>query len=195
VDANFRSMPIRLERLKAVLIVVAIVACRGGSAGSRFASGTQPGQSPVGIWDATLSLSQPYQLQLHEPMTRRICGTIGFVENRSGRSASDLAHNTPYMGVYDLNLSLLGLNWLGDQSFPTAVAMPGEPYSTAAETFRDSVRIVLNPGGQERIVLRGRYDLARIRGAWTAGSSRGTASGSFWLTPHVNARTKSRSCA
>ena len=188
-------MPIRLKRLKAALIVVAIAACGGESADGRFARGTQPGQSPVGTWDATLSLSQPYQLQLHEPVTRRICGTIGFVENRAGRSASDLTDNTPHMGVYDLNLSLLGLDWLGDKSFPTAVATPGEPYASAAGTLRDSVRIVLNPGGQERIVLRGRYDLAGIRGAWTAQSSRGTASGSFWLTPHVNARAQSRSCA
>lgn len=195
VDANFRSMPIRLKGFTTALIVVAIVACRGGPADRRFALGTRPGQGPTGIWDATLSLSQPYQLQLHEPMTRRICGTIGFVENRFGRSASDLTDNAPYMGVYDLNLSLLGLDWLGDQSFPTAVATPGEPYSIAAGTFRDSVRIVLNPGGQERIVLRGRFDLAGIRGAWTAKSSRGTASGPFWLTPHVNARTPSRYCA
>jgi hypothetical protein len=188
-------MAIRLKRLRAPLIVLAIVACGGGSADRRFARETQPGQSPVGTWDAKLSLSQPYQLELHEPVARRICGTIGFVENRSARSASVLTDNPPHMGVYDLNLSLLGLDWLGDQSFPAAVAIPVEAYASAARTVRDSVRIVLNPGGQERIVLLGRYDLAGISGAWTAQSSRGTASGSFWLTPHVNARAQSRSCA
>jgi len=179
-------MVMRLKRLRAALIVMAIVACGGGSADRRFARVTQPGESPVGTWDATLSLSQPYQLELHEPGTRRICGTIGFVENRSARSASVLTDNTPHMGVYDLNLSLLGLDWLGHNSFPAAVATPGEPYASAARTLRDSVSIVLNPGGQERIVLRGRYDRAGISGSWTAQSSRGTASGSFWLTPHAS---------
>jgi hypothetical protein len=188
-------MAIGLKRLRAPLIVMAIVACGGGSADRRFARDTQPGQSPVGTWDAKLSLSQPYQLELHEPVARRICGTIGFVDNRSARSASVLTDNPPHVGVYDLNLSLLGLDWLGDQSFPAAVAIPVEAYASAARTVRDSVRIVLNPGGQERIVLRGRYDPAGISGAWTAQSSRGTASGSFWLTPHVNARAQSRSCA
>ena len=192
---QLKTMPIRLKRVGAPLIVLAIVACGGGSPDRRLARDTQPRQSPVGTWDAKLSLSQPYQLELHEPVTRRICGTIGFVENRSARSTSVLTDNPPHMGVYDLNLSLLGLDWLGDQSFPAAVATAAEPYASAAMTVRDSVRIVLNPGGPERIVLRGRYDLAGISGAWTAQSSRGTASGSFWLTPHVSARAQSRSCA
>lgn len=192
---QLKAMAIRLKRVSAPLVVLAIVACGGGSADRRFARDTQPGQSLVGTWDAKLSLSQPYQLELNEPVARRICGTIGFVENRSARSASVLTDNPRHLGVYDLNLSLLGLDWLGDQSFPAAVATWAEPYASAARTVRDSVRIVLNPRGQEQIILRGRYDLAGISGAWTAQSSRGTASGSFWLTPHVSARVQSRSCA
>jgi len=187
-------MKIRLNRVRAPLIVLAIVACGGGSADRRFARDTEPRQSLVGTWDAKLSLTQPYQLELHDPVARRICGTIGFVENGSARPASVLTDNPPHMGVYDLALSMLGLDWLGDQSFPAAVANGAEPHASAARTDRDSVRIVLNPGGQERIVLRGRYDLAGISGAWTAQSSRGTASGSFWLTPHVSGRAQSRSC-
>jgi hypothetical protein len=177
------------------VIALAIVACGGGSAERRFALDAEPGQSLVGAWDAKLSLTQPYQLELHEPPAKRICGTIGFVDNRYSRPESVRTDNPPHMGVYDLDLSLLGLDWLDDQSFPIAVASVVGAHTGPVSIARDSVRIVLNPGGQERIVLRGRYDVAGISGAWTAQSPRGTASGSFLLTPHVNARSQSRSCA
>jgi hypothetical protein len=179
----------------APVLALAIVACGGGPAERRFALDAQPGQSLVGAWDAKLSLSRPYQLELHEPAAKWICGTIGFVANHYARSGSVLAGNPAHMGVYDLDLSLLGLDWLGDNSFPTAVASGVDAYTGPASLAHDSVRIVLNPGGQERIILRGRFDLAGISGAWIAQSSRGTASGSFSLTPHVNARAQSPSCS
>ena len=172
------------------LVAIAIIACGGGPAERHFALDTRPGQSLVGAWDAKLSLSQPYQLELREPKAKRICGTIGFVENRYARASFDTAGNLRHMGVYDLDLSLLGLDWLDDRSFPAAVASAGDAYAGRASLGRDSVRIVLNPGAQERIVLRGRYDVTGISGAWTAQSSRGTATGSFRLTPHVWAHSQ-----
>ena len=179
----------------APMLALAIAACGGGSPETRFAVETQPRQSLVGAWDAQLSLIRPYQLELHQPAAKRICGTIGFVENHYARGGAVLAGNSPHLGVYDLDLSLLGLNWLDDNSFPTAVASAVDVDTARASLARDSVAIVLNPGSQERIVLLGRYDVEGISGGWIAQSSRGTASGSFFLKPHANARNRSPTCS
>src|SRR5712691_7558122 len=64
-----------------------------------------------GAWDAQLSLHRPYQLELHEPAVKRICGTIGFVVNHYASSGSRAGDDSKHVGVYDLDLSLLGLNW------------------------------------------------------------------------------------
>jgi hypothetical protein len=176
------------------VIALAVVACSSRSAESRLPLDTQPVQSLVGAWDAKLSLNRPYQLEFREPLANRICGTIGFVENRNARIAYLPADSPRHVGVYDLDLWLFGLDWQNEQYFPTAVASAIDTHAGPANLATDSVSIVLNPGGQERIVLRGRYDAVGIGGAWTAQSSRGTASGSFRLTPHVNARSQSRSC-
>ena len=95
------------------------------------------------------------------------------MENHYATAVTD---NSPHVGVYDLNLTLLGLDWLDDSSFPTVVATAVEDVRDAASRVSDSVVIVLNPGSTERIVLLGRYDVDGIRGKWTAQSSRGTAS-------------------
>lgn len=172
-------------------LALALAACEGVAPEKRLAVETRAGQSLVGAWDAKLSLTRPYQLEPHEPATKQICGTIGFVENHYATAATD---NSPHVGVYDLNLTLLGLDWLDDSSFPTAVATSVNDFRAPARGVFDSVAIVLNPGSAERIVLLGRYDVAGIRGQWTAQSSRGTASGSFSLTPHFNARDRSPLC-
>jgi hypothetical protein len=187
-------MATRFKRVKHILfgmLALGLSACEGGAHGERLASETRSGQSLVGAWDAKLSLARPYQLEPHEPALKRICGTIGFVENHY---AADATGNSPHIGVYDLNLTLLGLDWLDGSSFPTAVATAVEDSSDAASRVSDSVAIVLNPGSAERIVLLGRYDVDGISGQWTAQSSRGTASGPFLLTPHLNARDRSPLC-
>ena len=187
-------MAARFRRVKLVLfgtLALAGAACEGGAHGKRRASETRSGQSLVGAWDAKLSLTRPYQLEPHEPALKRICGAIGFVENHYATGATD---NSPHLGVYDLNLTLLGLDWLDGSSFPTAVATGVDDSRDAASRVSDSVAIVLNPGSAERIVLLGRYDIDGIHGQWTAQSSRGTASGSFSLTPHLNARDQSPRC-
>jgi len=139
----------------------------------------------VGTWDANLSLTHPYQLGSGQPAARRICGTIGFVGNRgAGGSAT---RGAPDVGVYDLDLARLGLDWRGDDSFPTAlVPQPAQGAVHLDKSGRDSdsVTIVLNPGSSERIVLLGRYEAKGIDGAWQAQSARGTATGSFSLRPH-----------
>ena len=172
-------------------LALALAACEGVAPEKRLAVETRSGQSLVGAWDAKLSLTQPYQLELHEPATRRICGTISFVENHYATAVTD---DSPHVGVYDLNLALLGLNWLDDSSFPTAVATAVDDFRAPARRVIDSVAIVLNPGSAERIVLLGRYDVEGIGGRWMAQSSRGTASGSFSLTPHLKARNQSPRC-
>jgi hypothetical protein len=170
-------------------LVLALTACGGGAPEKRVALETRSGQSLVGAWDAQLSLTRPYQLELHEPATKRICGTIGFVENHY---AGALADGAPHVGVYDLDLGQLGLNWRDDDSFPTALATAVDDLRRPTGPVGDSVAILLNPGNAERIVLLGRYDVAGINGRWTAQSSRGTASGFFALTPHVAERYPSR---
>lgn len=175
-------------------LALALVACGGGTPEKRFALETHPDQSLVGAWDAKLTLVQPYQLELHEPAAKQICGTIGFVENHYARDESVVTNDAPHLGVYDLDLVQLGLNWRNDNAFPAAVATAVEDFRASASLASDSVAIVLNPGSAERIVLLGRYDVQGISGQWTAQSSRGTANGAFSLTPHVNARDQSPSC-
>jgi len=176
------------------ILVLAVAACGTGSRDRRIALETQPAENLVGAWDAQLSLDRPYQLEPHKPVVNRICGTIGFIGNQHARGMSGAADDSKHLGVYDLDLSLLGLDWLGDNSFPAAEATPVDDYRTPVIGVSDSVAIVLNPGSQERIVLLGGYRAEGIRGQWTAQSSRGTASGSFSLTPHVRARNQSPSC-
>jgi hypothetical protein len=179
----------------APILALAIIACQAGSPETRFALETQPSKNLVGAWDATLSLVRPYQLQLHEPGAKRICGTIAFVANHHATGGSSQTGDSTHLGVYDMDLALLGLDWLGDNGFPEAVATFVDDYGPPVNAVGDSVAIVLNPGSQERIVLLGRYDDEDIKGGWTAQSSRGTAGGSFSMTPHVDVRNQSPSCS
>jgi hypothetical protein len=174
--------------LRSVLVLVAVVACGHASPERPPAYGNSLSRSLVGAWDASLSLSKPYPLGLG-PKTRRICGTIGFVENHqlSDPSTGD------DRGVYDLDLSRLGLVWLDVPSYPIAVARLNAE-ADMGESSHDSVAIVLNPGSAERIVLLGRYDASEINGRWTAQSARGTAIGVFLLTPHVSPNERSARC-
>lgn len=177
------------------ILALAIAACEAGSPETRFALETQPAKNLVGAWDATLSLVRPYQLELHEPAAKRICGTIAFVANHHARARSSQAGDSTHLGVYDMDLALLGLDWLGDNGFPEALATFVDNYGTPVNPVGDSVAIVLNPGSQERIVLLGRYGVEDIRGRWTAQSSRGTAGGSFSMMPHDDARNQSPGCS
>lgn len=144
-------------------------------------------EAMIGAWDVTLSLNHPYPIGLDEPRVRQICGTIGFVQNdHRSQSAFDSA---PNLGVYDLDLGRLGLNWLNDASFPAALVTRFEPAQAKGAAARgDSVRIVLNPGSREQILLEGRQNVDGIDGVWVAQSARGTASGLFSLRPHDETR-------
>jgi hypothetical protein len=175
------------------LLVWAIVACGSRPSEQRFAVDTPPGRSLVGAWNAKLSLARPYPLEPNDPAATRICGTIGFVENHYANVAANPA-GTPQVGVYDLDLSALGLNWLDRNVFPAAVVSAVRPDATGATTANDTVAIVLNPGSPERIILLGRYDVRGIDGQWTAQSSRGTAAGSFSLRRRDNPDDHSPAC-
>jgi hypothetical protein len=172
-----------------LIFLLATVACSAGSPERSPAHGNSLSRNLVGAWDASLSLSKPYPLGLAAPKTRRICGTIGFVENHQTADSS----TDDDRGVYDLDLSRLGLGWLDVPSYPIAVARVNA-HADNAESSRDSVSIVLNPGSDERIVLLGRYDVDGINGKWTAQSARGTAMGEFLLSPHPGASDGSRKC-
>jgi hypothetical protein len=90
-----------------------------------------------------------------------ICGTIGFVDNRHAIAVD--TRLPAGIGVYDLDLSRLGLDWIADESFPEAIATSVEGQDVENDR-RDSVTIVLNPGSAERIVLLGRHDGPEIAG-------------------------------
>ena len=165
---------------------VVVLACAGHEPPTNAtADGAQ--QAMIGAWDVTLSLDRPYPIGLDEPRVRQICGTMGFVQNdHRAQSGFDSA---PNLGVYDLDLTRLGLNWLNDASFPAAVVTRFEPaQAKGVATREDSVRIVLNPGSREQILLEGRHNLDGIDGVWVAQSARGTASGLFSLRPHNETR-------
>jgi len=171
-----------------LMFLLATVACGHGSPERAPGYGNSLSRNLVGAWDASLSLSKPYPLGVG-PKTQRICGTIGFVENHQ---VSDPSTDDD-RGVYDLDLSRLGLGWLDVPSYPIAVARLNAQVDMG-ESSRDSVAIVLNPGSAERIVLLGRYDVGGINGRWTAQSARGTAMGVFLLSPHTIASERSRKC-
>jgi hypothetical protein len=117
------------------------------------------------------------------------------IENRTkSASAEDVASATQ-LGVYDLPLSQIGLEWSGKAAFPAATAsITGSPTYALPASESDSVRIVLNPGSEERIILSGRYEPGGIQGTWTAQSARGTANGSFSMLPHVSSQMQSGRC-
>lgn len=167
-----------------LIFLLAVGACGGGSPEGSRAYGNSLSRNLVGAWDASLSLAKPYPLGL-TPNTRRICGTMGFVENHQASDGS----TDDDRGVYDLDLSRLGLGWLDVPSYPIAVATMHAD-AVKGESSRDSVAIVLNPGSGERIVLIGRYEVGKINGKWTAQSARGTATGEFMLSPHASERIR-----
>jgi hypothetical protein len=172
---------------RSLIFLFAVVAC-GRSLESSPAYGNSLSRNLVGAWDASLSLSKPYPLGLG-PKTRRICGTMGFVENHQGSDGS----TGDDRGVYDLDLSMLGLGWLDVPPYPIAVAGSNTDVDKS-ESSHDSVAIVLNPGSGERIVLLGRYDVGGINGKWTAQSARGTAMGFFLLSRHSVDGERPRQC-
>jgi hypothetical protein len=171
-----------------LFLILVVVACGDGSTEKPATYGNSLSRILVGAWDVRLSLSEPYPLGV-APKTRRICGTIGFVENHEMSAPS----TDDDRGVYDLELSRLGLGWLDVPSYPIAVARSNAPTDNGGGGH-DSVAIVLNPGSSERIVLLGHYDDRGINGEWTAQSARGTAVGAFLLSPHISGGGRSRKC-
>ena len=173
--------------MRGLALSVLLLACAGAENDASSPSDVAGDLSMIGAWDAQLSLQHPYPLGLRAPADHRICGTIGFVENHNHIRFS--IGEMPTLGVYDLDLARLGLDWLNDNSYPAAVASVVDR-AGPDRTARDSVTIVLNPGSQERIVLRGQPSADGIDGEWTAQSARGTATGSFSLRPHDGNRSR-----
>jgi hypothetical protein len=178
-----------------ILLLVVSVACRRVSEKSTLRGHAETNEL-VGVWDATMTLAQPYPLEPDAPGAREVCGTLGFVENH-GRVAGSTDSDTPLqIGVYDLVLKRIGLEWNGEPAFPVALASRGLGDNSARRSGAgDSVRIVLNPGSEERIVLLGRHDLRGIEGEWTAQSARGTAGGAFSMRPHSVGREAPGRCS
>ena len=170
-------------RLPLLAVLVLAAGCRSEESNGDPRTEAPGDQTMVGAWDAQLSLTSAYQLAARAPAARVICGTIGFVDNRHG---PDPRRRGVDIGVYDLDLSRLGLNWIADNSYPAAVASTA--HQSRATTRGDSVTIVLNPGSSERIVLSGTRDALGVAGDWLAQSQRGTATGRFALKPHSLAR-------
>jgi hypothetical protein len=173
-------------RTSMLAVSLVVLACASQEPRSKVTA-DQTRDAMIGAWDVKLSLTHPYPIGLAAPAARQICGTMGFVDNEHV-SQSDY-ESTPSLGVYDLDLGRLGLNWLNDAAFPAAVVTrtASVPANTVA-AGSDSVRIVLNPGSREQIVLEGRHNVNGMDGVWVAQSARGTASGLFTLRPHDDTR-------
>jgi len=171
-----------------------LVGCGEGRSANRAGEDPAAGKL-VGVWDATMKVERPYPLQLRPSQVTAICGAIGLIENGTkSASVEDIASATQ-LGVYDLPLSQIGLEWSGKAAFPAATAsMTSSVTDASPASGSDSVRIVLNPGSEERIILSGRYGSGGIQGTWTARSARGTANGSFSMRPHARSQMQSRRC-
>jgi len=177
-----------------LVLLLALAACSEGRSANTGGEDPAAGRL-VGVWDATLKVGRPYPLQLQPSQVTAICGTIGLIANGT-RSASieDVASATQ-LGVYDLPLSQIGLEWSGKAAFPAAAAsITGPGTDTSPASGSDSVRILLNPGSEERIILSGRYESGGIQGTWIAQSARGTANGSFSMRPHTRSQIQSGRC-
>lgn len=159
------------------LLVAAFNACGTGASDPRQIR-EEVSNGLVGTWNTRLSLSHPYPLGPETTDARSICGTIAFVEDHSSVPEATSARATAMIGVYDLDLRRLGLNWLDETSFPTAFAI-ARRNPTLATRSQDSIRIVIKTGSDERITLLGRYGPSGIDGDWAARSARGAASGAF----------------
>lgn len=159
------------------LLAGAFVACGTAASGPRRFD-QQLANDFVGTWVTRLSLSQPYPLGPEIADRPSICGTIGFVEDHSTVRGDSGAREMAMIGVYDLDLRRLGLNWLDENSLPTAFAI-ARRNTLLMQGPLDSIRIVIKTGSDERITLLGGYDASGINGDWSAQSSRGAASGAF----------------
>jgi hypothetical protein len=170
-------------RRSAAWVSLVAFGCAVGQSDVRSRDGAAADVRVIGAWDARLSLEHAYPLAPTPPADRSICGTMDFVE--SHRASTLTPGRVAALGVYDLDLSRLGLDWLGDISFPTAVAdVIAEAGAPQHQRMGDTITIALNPGSQERIVLRGQSNPAGVDGDWIAQSLRGTATGVFSLRPH-----------
>ena len=167
--------------LRHLSYVLFVIACTGRSSPLPAHRDRLPDPSLTGAWDLTLTLERPYQLGFSNPAARRVCGTMGFVD---GVAAND-DRGRESQGVYHIALGQLGLDWLDDPKFPSAIARQRESNGNSSGAD-DSVAITLNPESQERIELRGVYRMSAIVGGWRAQSARGTASGVFTLRQHVD---------
>lgn len=177
---------------QALTLALTLVACSGPAADSLSVTDAASPSSLTGAWDANLSLVRAYPLAVSVPDAGRICGTIGFVENRQSNASNEKGAES--VGVYDLDLRRIGLNWLEDSAFPEALASgPRRTRTIARMNARDSVTIVLNPGSRERILLLGERDSEGIDGDWVAQSARGTATGHFSLRPHAGSQRNCQS--
>lgn len=175
--------------LRAVASLLFVIGCTGRSAPVLADRGGGSNQQLTGAWDLTLTLDRPYALGLSRPPARRVCGTVGFVDaNETGNTDVDRESD----GVYHVALAQLGLAWLDDTRFPSAIARQ-RGFIDATTAAKDSVAITLNPDSREHIQLLGVYRGSEIAGNWSAQSARGTASGNFRLRPHA-ARTDSANC-
>ena len=172
-------------------LLIVLVACSEGR--SANISGEDPAAGKlVGVWDATMKVERPYPLQLRPSQVTAIRGTLGLIENGTRTASAEDAASATQLGVYDLPLSQIGLEWNGTAAFPAATASITGPTTYASPASgSDSVRIVLNPGSEERIILSGRYEPDGIQGTWTAQSARGSANGSFSMRPHARSQMQS----
>jgi hypothetical protein len=134
-----------------VAIMLLVAGCGGGG---DVVKGSD--QRLAGEWDIELTMSPvPFG---RAGDTATVQGTVAFVPNRAGTRVPSFGGTPQQLGTHNARLDRL----IPDLDPRTAVPM------AAGSSAGDSVRLVLDPGSSEPIVLRGVWQDEGVQGEWTA---------------------------
>lgn len=127
--------------------------------------------SLVGVWDATFVLERSLTYLYDSVTARAVAGSMAFTENRRGEGTLPDFGEVTHRGVFDVDLSSLGLTPRGGDRTGTAVArtVPIRGDGDLGPPVRDSVFIALDPD-DSRLDLRlaGALVADSISGSWTS---------------------------
>jgi hypothetical protein len=140
----------------AALITAAAVACGEAHANRAADLATSPARRLVGVWDVAFYVDHPVQLASWSSR-RDVRGTVALIENHvPGASFRELPTALHY-GVYDVDFAAIGFDPREGGRVPTAVGRADS----------DSVDIVLTPGSDRSVFMRGRFSDDSVTGVWS----------------------------
>lgn len=143
-------MPIYPSRA-IVTIALLAAACDGGRQG-----GAAQDDRLKGEWELVLTIFPATFGREGGGDTATVRGTLAFVPNRAGTRVPSFGGIPQQVGSHNLRLDRL----VPELSPRTTVPM------AAGTSVGDSVRMVLDPGSGEPIVLRGAWRESEVRGEW-----------------------------